>query len=66
LDIVHRNMGERMGGGPPINDPNYRYALVSLSYRVEGDGGRIYGREVCLPASLPDDRRGKTKVELLP
>jgi hypothetical protein len=57
---------ERMGAWPPTNDPDYRFVPVDLGFRVTRDGGRIYGRGVALPASLPDDRRGKTKIELIP
>ena len=68
-DPIHRRPDflKKMGGMATLHepDPAYRCAAVSIGFQVRGES-RIWGREIYLPLSLPDDRRARTRVEVLP
>jgi hypothetical protein len=52
-------------GAWPPRYPDYRYTNVQVQFQLKSEG-RLYGRSVYLPRSLPGDRRDRTKVEVVP
>jgi hypothetical protein len=57
-------MAARMGM-PPAAYPDYRPVSVVLQFSL-GDEHRLWGNFLALPTSLPDDRRDRTKIEVVP
>jgi beta-lactamase regulating signal transducer with metallopeptidase domain len=51
---------------PRTTSSGYRYQGFTLAWDTGGQEKISLGYVVCLPASLPDDRRDRTKIEVLP
>jgi hypothetical protein len=52
-------------GTPLVLDPDYRFVTVTMQFSL-GDEKRTWLNSIRLPASLPDDRRDRTRIEVVP